>query len=36
MRNGKHLAALVFAGALGTAVLGSGITALAATGWVAN
>ena len=36
MRNRKHLAALVFAGALGTAVLGSGITVLAATGWVAN
>ena len=33
MRSRKHLTALVFAGALGASVAGSGMTALAATGW---
>ena len=36
MRSRKHLTALVFAGALGASVAGSGMTALAATGWVPN
>ena len=36
MRKRKHLAALVFAGVLGATVLGSGMSTLAASGWVQN
>ena len=36
MKNRRHLAAVVFAGAVGAVTLGSGITTFAATGWVQN
>ena len=36
MKNRKYLASMVFAGALGAAVWGLGMTSFAATGWQKN
>ena len=36
MKNRKRLAAVAFASVLGAAVLGSGMTTFAASGWVQN